>query len=335
MSGLGIIIASSVVKGSSMIVSVPIPSSAQIAQTDPNKVAITFDQALLDTSVPATAAFALAGKTISDVAIVGAVVSLTVTVPYNYGDIVTVDYTKPGTNQLRALAGTGQVASFSGFAVTNNGGSFFNDTSKVGWYDQQILSTITKDGSDLISQINDVLGGANNLVPLNAGLKPLYTAGGIQFAGISNLQCSVAGLAQPISMYLVIKMNSWALNDIMISDPVSGARIYFYQNDVTPKVRLYANGGGTLGPTPMAIGSYHFVGARFAGANSTLQIDDAAELSGVDIGAASPAGYVIGSDFGGAGLADIDLQCAIFRNANDDAVFYAKAKAYVQNKYGL
>jgi len=115
-----IMIPNSVIKYGSRIVSILLPVSAEITNADPDKVAITFDQALLDTSVPATSAFALSGKTISNVAIVGAVVTLTVTVAYSGIEVVTVNYTKPGSNQLKALVGGGQVASFIGLSVSNN-----------------------------------------------------------------------------------------------------------------------------------------------------------------------------------------------------------------------
>ncbi len=97
----------------------PTISGAIVADGTPNFVSITFLSDLDDTSVPATTAFTLAGKTITNVSIIGAVVTLTVSVDYVYGDVITVVYTQPVLNPLKALAGGGLVASFSQ-AVTNN-----------------------------------------------------------------------------------------------------------------------------------------------------------------------------------------------------------------------
>ena len=99
---------------------IPVPVSAAIANATPTKVDITFDVDLDATSVPATTTGTLAGKTISAVAVVGKVMTYTVTVAYAYGDVVTVSYTKPVSNYLKALDRGSAVASFSGLAVTNN-----------------------------------------------------------------------------------------------------------------------------------------------------------------------------------------------------------------------
>jgi hypothetical protein len=101
------------------ILQIPTVASAQITNTDPNKVAITFNIALNESYTPSTTAFALAGKSISTVSVSGSVVTLTVSVAYTFGDSVTVDYIKPATNYLRSSLG-GIVASFSSQSVTNN-----------------------------------------------------------------------------------------------------------------------------------------------------------------------------------------------------------------------
>lgn len=93
--------------------------SPAIANATPTHVDITFDRAMDITSVPDVSAFTLAGKTISSVSISGSVVTLTVSVAYVFGDVVTVSYTKPSTNPLISTSGF-IVDSFSGVAVTNN-----------------------------------------------------------------------------------------------------------------------------------------------------------------------------------------------------------------------
>lgn len=115
-----ILLGNSVIKWGSSIKSVPVPVSAEVTNTDPDKVIITFDQLLDETSVPATTDFVLTGKTISNVEIDEANVILTVTVRYEEGDEVIVSYTKPELSSLVSLIGNLEVNSFSDFEVTNN-----------------------------------------------------------------------------------------------------------------------------------------------------------------------------------------------------------------------
>jgi hypothetical protein len=98
----------------------PTVVSAAISNSTPTKVDITFNVNLDTSFVPATSTGTLAGKTITGVAVAGKVMTYTVSVAYVHGDVVTVSYTKPGTNWLRALTGGLDVASFAGQSVTNN-----------------------------------------------------------------------------------------------------------------------------------------------------------------------------------------------------------------------
>jgi len=105
------------------ILSPPIVSTATVEDGAHANVVVTFDKNINTNYVPATTDFALAGKTINNVAIAGAVVTLTVSVAYVYGDSISLNYTKPESpesNYLRPALGVGYVASFSNQTVTNN-----------------------------------------------------------------------------------------------------------------------------------------------------------------------------------------------------------------------
>jgi len=100
----------------------PVYVSSVVDDASPSALTLTFNMSLANI-VPATSAFSvmvnLTARTISSVAISGTKVTLTLPSPVEYGDAVTVAYTKPSTNPLQASAG-GQAASFSGRSVTNN-----------------------------------------------------------------------------------------------------------------------------------------------------------------------------------------------------------------------
>lgn len=100
--------------------------STIIAIAEPAVVAITYDENLDDTSVPATSAFTTdqtnvaTAKTLSSVAIVGNVVKLTYDSNFVPGDQPLISYTVPGSNPLRDLAHVGILApAFSGVYAAN------------------------------------------------------------------------------------------------------------------------------------------------------------------------------------------------------------------------
>lgn len=139
-----------VIKGNRFITSIPTVASAEITDASPDEVVITFDQALDAGSVPAASAFALAGKTISSVAVAGSTVILTVTVAYEYGNSgIAVIYTKPLLNPIASDIDGTKAASFSQ-SVTNSiadpygpeliaNMTFDADT----WWDKQAGTTIS------------------------------------------------------------------------------------------------------------------------------------------------------------------------------------------------
>ena len=101
----------------------PVFVSAEIGTVANDKVVMTFDKALDETSVPATTAFSLSGITgspsVSAVAISTLYVTLTLSGDGNQNDTITVDYTKPGSNPLQDALNV-EVDDFADETVTNN-----------------------------------------------------------------------------------------------------------------------------------------------------------------------------------------------------------------------
>jgi uncharacterized protein (TIGR02145 family) len=151
-----------------LIGATPQPVSASVEDAAKTQVVIKFNK-VLDTPTPATSAFALAGKTISTVAVSSNTVTLTVSVAYAYGDSIAVSYTKPGSNKLIDILKGDEVASFSNFAVTNNiilasivdgDGNIYTEVT-VGtqvWLNRNLITTKYNDGS-AINRINCAAGG--------------------------------------------------------------------------------------------------------------------------------------------------------------------------------
>lgn len=98
----------------------PLFTSALVSNGVRNKIVMTYDGALDTGSVPATTDFAVSGgKSVTDVAISGSTVTLTVDSSYIYVDTITVSYTK-GSNPLKADGAAGECINLSNEAVSNN-----------------------------------------------------------------------------------------------------------------------------------------------------------------------------------------------------------------------
>jgi uncharacterized repeat protein (TIGR02059 family) len=100
----------------------PVYVSSVVQNATPSVIEITYSLSL-DNIVPAASAFSVmvnsSARTVSSVTVSGTKVSLTLSGPVIYGDMITVTYTKPSTNPLQTSAG-GQAATISAQSVTNN-----------------------------------------------------------------------------------------------------------------------------------------------------------------------------------------------------------------------
>lgn len=102
--------------------SIPVYLNSVIENDTPSVLEMTYSLALANI-VPATSAFTVlvnsAARSVNTVAINGTKVQLTLASPVNYGDVVTVAYSMPASNQLQTPQG-GQATSITAQNVTNN-----------------------------------------------------------------------------------------------------------------------------------------------------------------------------------------------------------------------
>jgi hypothetical protein len=105
-------------KSSATPVIISVFVSAIVANATPTKIAVTFDVALDETSIPNISAFLTESKIVTEVVISGAVVTLTTLTAFTAGESIVLTYVKPETNPLKSLTG-GEALGFSE-AITNN-----------------------------------------------------------------------------------------------------------------------------------------------------------------------------------------------------------------------
>ncbi len=106
-------------------VALPIYVSSAIENAAPTRLEMTYDLTLANI-VPTASAFTVrvnsTARSVSTVSVSGTKVLLTLSSQVNYGDVVTVAYTKPTSNPLQTSAG-GQAATISAQSVSNRVGA--------------------------------------------------------------------------------------------------------------------------------------------------------------------------------------------------------------------
>lgn len=303
--------------------------SAVIENAAPADVVLTHDRTV--TGVVA-GDYTIIGKTISNCVIADTVVTLTVSVAFAYGDIVTMSYAKHA----------GNVEDFTGQAVTNNViyPIVLEDGNTVAWYLSDKTATITKDESDLVSEWADFLESGHDLLQATAGNKPLYTADGIYFVGLESqangdwLKTAPFTLNQPTFIYAILKQIDWENNN-RVWDGNGADSMDLMQYTTTPNTCLYA--GAVLNNNTTILNKFQIIRAKYNGASSSLQFDELAKAEG-NAGTSNAGGFTLGT-IGSpttAGYARINAKEIIIRKTADNEATesiiynYLKRRLYPQ-----
>ena len=318
-----------------LVIPVPTVLTATVENANKDKVVITCSAAMNESYVPATTDFALAGKTITNVDVTGAVVTLTVSVAYAYGDTITVDYTKPVSNYLRDTDGA-ILATFADQAVTNNVAETYpeviDDGNTVAWFDMNENITIV---SDHISVWGDKSGLGNNLTQGNAASRPTLEADGVLFNGSAHvMKCATFSLAQPEFIYAVMKQVTWGVGDVFWDGNAAATRGGITPVTSTPRIGLFTSWGANIVNDNLAVDTWAIVRAKYHGANSSIQIDNTAAATG-SLNAQNMDGFTLGATYALTAPANIKVKAVIIRKVADDAEDQVDIYNYLATKFGL
>ena len=199
---------------------VPVYVSSLISSSAPTKLEITYSQSLA-TALPSVSSFSVmvnsVARPVSSVSISGTKVFLSFSSSVAAGNVITVAYTKPGTNPLQSST-SGQVASFTAKTVTNSVGAtsgtsmaYLSSTvenatpSKLSISYSLTLSTAFNDYGRFSVKVNSIsrtitslsLSGAKVILSLSSPLRSgdIVTVSYVKPS--SNLLQSTTGLVAP------------------------------------------------------------------------------------------------------------------------------------------
>jgi len=211
--------------------------------------------------------------------------------------------------------------------------SILRDSNTVAWYSADDLSTITKNGSNIVSRVNDKLNSGNDLVSGGCGWSE---SDGFTFNGIDQFlkSAAIANLVQPTTIYIFIK-NVTATAGARIIDGFSNGLGLIYSGSDNSGELMYAGKTATIGYR-WYTSTWGLLRIIFNGANSQFKTNrnNPDEIALIDTGTNNMGGITLGyysninSNFG-----NINFKEAIFRKGVDSVLKQRIIYDYLKNKY--
>jgi len=205
------------------------------------------------------------------------------------------------------------------------------DGNTVAWYKSDEPTTITMDGSNLVSSWSDYLGSGHDLIQATGTNQPLWSESGILFDGVDNFMKAVFTYNQPCFIYMVFR-NLAYINGLVI---FSGGNtdVILYETTST-QFKLQA-GTASVASTTLTLGSFGVGRFLLYGASSKMIINAGTPTTG-NFGAVNMGGFSLGyrSNTNGS-FSNIQVKEIILRSISDNSTDETAIYNYLKAKYGL
>lgn len=215
------------------------------------------------------------------------------------------------------------------FAVANTPPACISDGNTVGWYIADDLTTITKDGGNLVAQWNDKLGSGHDLLQSDDTKKPVWSASGITFDGSNDYMQSAFTLNNGCSGYMVLNVLNYVATNKYLVDGITTATYALYQNTLT---KLYLYG---FYNDEFTTGSLHILrGVVKSGTNaSKLIVDNGTTFTGSNY--SNLGGITLASKGDGTSCCNVLFREVIFRKVVDNSTDETSIYNYLATKYSI
>jgi hypothetical protein len=313
---------------------IPALVSATVENASPTKLRLIFDGILDYASIPATTDFTVTDHTITSVRVMGYTVTLILSTPVIYFDILKVGYT-PGVNKLRIMNG-GNAAAFSNQVIINN---VTEDGNTVAWYDSTDLTTITKDANELVSVWADKMGtAAKNLIQNGVtSIRPLWSSTGILFDGSNDFMATgTFTLSRPSFVYMVVNNKSFTTNDVVCDGYGTSTGRIKQQTTGTTLLAFYAGDTEKFSIDAISANQKIIIRTLWNGVNSSIQINDHAIWNGGLGTIANMSGFTLArAGTSGSAYGNIEVQEVILRKTADSQELSDSIMNYLKTKYSV
>lgn len=158
------------------------------------------------------------------------------------------------------------------------------------WYDPSDLSTITKDGNNIVTAISDKLGNGNNFTEGSV----LWSSNTLLFNGISHYlkTPAISSMVQPTMIYMIVRQVSWTLDDHILDGHLNNSSPLF-QTVSSPIIKAWAGGNVSAAESNLTIGTYCVVRLLLSSANSKLIVNNNTPATG-NFGTSNMGGFTLG-----------------------------------------
>jgi len=204
--------------------------------------------------------------------------------------------------------------------------ALLGDGQTLAYYQKAVGVTGTANVSAWANQI----GIAGPLVRLGATGPVLQADGTLLFSGANYMEVQCV-MAQPYTIYFVGKHITYTGGAIMDAGTVVRGMIEQYLN--TPELSLYANGGRACTNAGFALNTYGILTAVFAGAASSLRVNETAAVAG-NPGIGPPTGITLGGRSGSSSGTNIQVRDVIVRSGSDAAGTQTAIRAALKAIHG-
>ena len=203
------------------------------------------------------------------------------------------------------------------------------DTNTEAWYRADTL--VTYDGDDSISAVDDLSGNSDDIVQATGAAQPKFTASGILFDGSNDyMYMTNSGLDQPMTIYMVIKQESWVTSGT-IMDGAGAQSCRLFQRTGTPGLSVLINVGESPNNTNAPIGDFVVIVIKTNTTLNSFQINDTEAVTWEDETGAHMNALSLGRRAQGtAYYSNFRLKEIILRLGTDDASTTSTIKTYLK-----
>lgn len=213
--------------------------------------------------------------------------------------------------------------------------SIMGDGNTAGWYRSDTIGTITMDGSNKVTQWNDISGNSHNLAASSNDFTPTWTSNGIHFDGVYNYMAATFTLNDPTFIYMVCKVYSTNTDYSYFLGGIGSAG--FYTSHLSSSPEYLAVSQNQLITTNMISDQFIVLRVLLNGISTKALINGSSVITG-DGGATNMGGLTLGSQTGvgyGGSHSQIDIKEVIVRKTSDNSTNENVIYTYLKNKYGL
>lgn len=206
------------------------------------------------------------------------------------------------------------------------------DGNTKGWYDSLDATTITKDGSNLVSRWNDKLASGRDLIQATGTKQPLLRTSGLLFDGTDDfLKTSAFTLAQPVTIYLAVRQKAWVSNDAIFDGNANNTAKLMQYYGAKGNLNLYA-GAYACEAGENRNGVWQVINVVLSGGSSFIQIYGGAKATG-NPGTANIGGFTLAAYGGGIATSNIEVNSLLVRTGIDSDTNREKINKYILDTF--